>query len=61
VFTALLKLFLPYNEYNAIVEARMRFQVRHVRAVGHQQLDELSRNPPSYPQTSLLDTLSNQP
>jgi len=61
VFPALLKLFLPYNEYNAIVEARMRSQVQRVHALGNQQLDELSRNPPSYPQTSLLDALNNQP
>jgi hypothetical protein len=61
VFPALLKLFLPYNEYNAIVEARMRSQVQRVHALGNQQLDELSQNPPSYPQTSLLDALNNQP
>jgi Domain of unknown function (DUF4407) len=61
VFPALLKLFLPYNEYNAIVEARMRSQVQRVHAVGNQQLDELSQNPPSYPQTSLLDALNNRP
>jgi hypothetical protein len=61
VFPALLKLFLPYNEYNAIVEARMRSQVQRVHALGNQRLDELSQNPPSYPQTSLLDALNNQP
>lgn len=61
VFPALLKLFLPYNEYNAIVEARMRSQVQRVHTLGNQQLDEMSRVPPSYPQTSLLDALNNQP
>lgn len=61
VFPALLKLFLPYNEYNAIVEARMRSGVQRVHALGNQQLDELSKNPPSYPQTSLLDALNAQP
>lgn len=61
VFPALLKLFLPYNEYNAILEARMRSQVQRVHALGNQQLDSLSQNPPAYPQTSLLDALNNQP
>lgn len=61
VFPALLKLFLPYNEYNAIVEARMRSQVQLVHAIGNQQLDDLSKSPPSYPQTSLLDALNAPP
>jgi hypothetical protein len=61
VFPALLKLFLPYNEYNAIVEARRRSQVQRVHALGNQQLNDLSLNPPSYPQTSLLDALKSQP
>jgi hypothetical protein len=61
VFPALLKLFLPYSEYNAIVEARRRSQVQLVHALGNQRLDDLAQNPPSYPQTSLLDALNNQP
>jgi hypothetical protein len=61
VFPSILKLFLPYNEYNAIVEARMRAKVQLVHALGNQQLDDLSKNPPSYPQTSLLDALNSQP
>lgn len=61
VFPALLKLFLPYNEYNAIVEARLRSEVQRVHALGNQRLDDLARNPPSYPQTSLLDVIKNQP
>ncbi len=61
VFPSLLKLFLPYNEYNAIVEARMRSHVQRVHAAGNQQLDDLAQKPPTYPQTSLLDTLNNQP
>ncbi|MFL6255015.1 MAG: DUF4407 domain-containing protein [Pyrinomonadaceae bacterium] len=61
VFPALLKLFLPYNEYNAIVEARLRSQVQRVHALGNKHLDDLSRNPPSYPSASLLDALKNQP
>lgn len=61
VFPSLLKLFLPYNEYNAIVEARMRSQVQLVHALGNQQLDDMSKNPPSYPQASLLDVLNSQP
>lgn len=61
VFPALLKLFLPYNEYNAIVEARMRSHVQRIHALGNQQLDDMSQNPPSYPRASLLDALKNQP
>ena len=61
VFPSLLKLFLPYNEYNAIVEARMRSKVQLVHALGNQRLDELAQNPPSYPRTSLLDSLNSQP
>jgi Domain of unknown function (DUF4407) len=61
VFPALLKLFLPYNEYNAIVEARMRSQVQLVHALGNQHLDDLSKNPPSYPPAPLLDALKGQP
>jgi hypothetical protein len=61
VFPALLKLFLPYSEYNAIVEARRRAQVQLVHAVSNKRLDDLARTPPSYPQTSLLDLLSGQP
>lgn len=60
VFPSLLKLFLPYNEYNAIVEATMRSKVQLVHALGNQQLDDLSKHPPSYPQTSLLDALNSQ-
>jgi hypothetical protein len=61
VFPALLKLFLPYSEYNAIVEARRRSQVQLVHAVSNKRLDDLARTPPSYPQASLLDLLSGQP
>lgn len=61
VFPALLKLFLPYNEYNAIVEARRRSQVQLVHALGNKHLDDLTKVPPSYPQTSLLDVLNSQP
>ncbi len=61
VFPALLKLFLPYSEYNAIVEARRRSQVQLVHAVSNKRLDELARVPPSYPQSSLLDLLNGQP
>jgi hypothetical protein len=61
VFPALLKLFLPYSEYNAIVEARRRAQVQLVHAVSNKRLDDLARTPPSYPQVSLLDVLSGQP
>lgn len=61
IFPALLKLFLPYNEYNAIVEASMRSQVQLVHALGNQRLDDLSKNPPSYPQKSLLDAIKSQP
>ena len=61
VFPALLKLFLPYSEYNAIVEARRRSQVQLVHAVSNKRLEDLARTPPSYPQASLLDLLSGQP
>jgi hypothetical protein len=61
VFPTLLKLFLPYSEYNAIVEARRRSQVQLVHAVSNKRLDELARMPPSYPQASLLDLLGGQP
>jgi hypothetical protein len=61
VFPALLKLFLPYSEYNAIVEARRRSQVQLVHAVSNKRLDELARVPPAYPQASLLDLLNSQP
>lgn len=61
VFPALLKLFLPYSEYNAIVEARRRSQVQLVHALGNKRLDELAQIPPSYPQTSLLDVINSQP
>jgi Domain of unknown function (DUF4407) len=61
VFPALLKLFLPYSEYNAIVEARRRSQVQLVHAVSNKRLDDLARVPPTYPQASLLDLLNGQP
>lgn len=61
VFPALLKLFLPYSEYNAIVEARRRSQVQLVHAVSNKRLDDLARVPASYPQASLLDLLKGQP
>jgi uncharacterized membrane-anchored protein YhcB (DUF1043 family) len=61
VFPALLKLFLPYNEYNAIVEARRRSQVQLVHVLGNKHLDDLAQVPPAFPQTSLLDALNSQP
>lgn len=61
VFPALLKLFLPYSEYNAIVEARRRSQVQLVHAISNKRLDDLAGSNPSYPQVSLLDMLSGQP
>jgi len=61
VFPALLKLFLPYSEYNAIVEARRRSQVQLVHAVSNKRLDDLARVPLTFPQTSLLDSLNGQP
>jgi hypothetical protein len=61
VFPALLKLFLPYSEYNAIVEARRRSQVQLVHALGNKRLDELAQTPPQYPQASLLDIINTQP
>lgn len=61
VFPALLKLFLPYNEYNAIVEARRRAQVQLVHALSNQHLDDLAKGPPSLPQLSLLEVINRQP
>lgn len=61
VFPALLKLFLPYSEYNAIVEGRRRLKVQLVHATSNKGLDDLARVPPSYPQSSLLDLLNGQP
>ncbi len=61
VFPALLKVFLPYNEYNAIVEANMRSQVQLVHAIGNQRLDDMSGHSPTYPRRSLLDALNNPP
>jgi len=61
VFPALLKLFLPYSEYNAIVEARRRSQVQLVHAISNQRLSDLARVPVSYPKVSLLDSLNGQP
>jgi hypothetical protein len=61
VFPALLKLFLPYSEYNAIVEARRRSQVQLVHAISNQRLSDLARVPLSYPKVSLLDSLNRQP
>jgi hypothetical protein len=61
VFPSLLKLFLSYNEYNAIVEARRRAKVQLVHALGNKELDELAANPPNYPQTTLLDALNSSP
>jgi Domain of unknown function (DUF4407) len=61
IFPAFLKLLLPYNEYNAILEARRRSHIQLVHALGNKHLDELAKVPPSYPQTSLLDALNTQP
>lgn len=61
IFPALLKLFLPYSEYNAILEARRRSKVQLVHALGNQRIDDLAQHPPSFPQSSLLDALNNQP
>ena len=61
IFPAFLKLLLPYNEYNAILEARRRSQIQLVHALGNQHLDDLAKMPPAYPQTSLLDALNSRP
>jgi Domain of unknown function (DUF4407) len=61
IFPALLKLFLPYNEYNAIVEARRRSQVQLVHALGNTRLDDLGKMPPAYPTVSFLDVINSQP
>lgn len=61
IFPALLKLFLPYSEYNAIVEARRRSQVQYVHAVSNKRLDDLARVAPATPPVPLLDLLNGQP
>jgi hypothetical protein len=61
IFPSLLKIFLPYNEYNAIVEARRRAKVQLVHARGNKELNDLASNPPNYPQTPLLDVLNSSP
>jgi hypothetical protein len=61
VFPALVKLFLPYSEYNAIVEARRRASIQLIHAEGNQRLGEMARTPPVLPQNSFMDALNNQP
>lgn len=61
VFPALIKLFLPYTEYNAIVEARRRASIQLIHAEGNQRLGEMAQNPPLLPQTSFMDFLNNHP
>lgn len=61
IFPALVKLFLPYTEYNAIVEAQRRASIQLIHAEGNQRLGEMARNPPVLPQTSFMDFLNNQP
>ena len=61
VFPALVKLFLPYTEYNAIVEARRRASIQLIHAEGNQRLGEMARNPPNLPKTSFMDFLNSQP
>lgn len=61
VFPALVKLFLPYTEYNAIVEARRRASIQLVHVAGNQQLGKMAQDPPDFPRTSIMDFLNSQP
>lgn len=61
VFPALIKLFLSYNEYNAVVEARRRASIQLIHVAGNQRLGDMAQNPPVLPQTSFTDFLNNQP
>lgn len=61
VFPAFVKMFLPYNEYNAIAEARRRTTIQMIHATGNQMMSDTAQNPPIPPQRGFLDLLNNQP
>jgi hypothetical protein len=57
LFPALVKLFLPYSTYNALVEASRRQEIQRVHAICNKSLQEIEQNP-TINQPRLLDQLN---
>jgi hypothetical protein len=61
VFPAFVKMFLPYNEYNALAEARRRTNIQVIHATSNQLMSDASQDPPVLPQRGIMELLDNQP
>jgi len=59
VFPALLKLFLPYNAYHAILEARRREAIQLVHFITNQRMTAIGNN--QLPQVPLMNTINQTP
>jgi hypothetical protein len=61
VFPALVKLLLPYNAYNAILEARRRDSLQIIHSIANQRMTNVAQTQPHYPQQSLLAQVNTNP
>jgi hypothetical protein len=59
VFPALLKLFLPYNAYHAILEARRREAIQLVHFITNQRMTAIGNN--QLPQVPLMNIINQTP
>jgi Domain of unknown function (DUF4407) len=59
IFPALLKLFLPYTAYNAILEASRREAIQIVHSVTNQRMTSIGQN--QMPQIPLMNSINQTP
>lgn len=57
LFPAFIKLFLPYNIYDALVEANQRDTIQVIHRETNDRMEDVTQTPPKYPKQPLLKKL----
>ena len=57
LFPAFIKLFLPYNIYDALVEANQRDTIQVIHRNTNDRMEDVAQTPPKYPKQRLLKKL----
>lgn len=57
LFPAFIKLFLPYNTYDALLEAHQRDTIQVIHRNTNDRMEDVTQTPPKYPKQPLLKKL----
>jgi len=57
LFPAFIKLFLPYNIYDALLEAERRDTIQVIHRNANDRMEDVTQTPPKYPKQPLLKKL----